>query len=72
MKATITRYTLILPDYEDWYKGTIKKVTKTCKTEAEAEAEMVAYAKANPELVEKAPAHYWNIKKVVRHVEVDD
>ena len=72
MKATITRYVMTYPVYKDYYRGTIKKATKTYKTEAEAKQAMVKYAKENTQIVKEADPMIWQIKKVVKNVEIDD
>lgn len=72
MKATITRWTMTVPTWKNWEYGIITKTTRTFKTEEEAMKAMREYAKEDPELVAKANPLWWQIKKTVRTVEVDD
>lgn len=61
-----TKWIMTYPVYTDFYKGYIRKATKTFNTEAEAEAAMVKYAKENKIIVKEAPAKMWQIKKVTK------
>ena len=74
MTATITSYKMTYPvwDFVSSEVWNIKKASQTFKTEEEAEKAMVKIAKADKELVKKADPMIWQVKKVVKTIEVDN
>lgn len=58
------KWVMTYPVWVDFYKGTIKKATRTFNTEEEAEKAMVEYANDDEIIVKEAPANMWQIKKV--------